>query len=87
LEIIVVCSSSNNYMYVEFVSLPPATQKDPFCIGDPTTIRTSPVVVAAVVRERERERILQWGSFLWVVLEEGGLCAGGGGGRLSVTVE
>jgi hypothetical protein len=87
LEIIVVCSSSNNYMYVEFVSLPPATQKDPFCIGDPTTIRTSPVVVAAVVRERERERILLWGSFLWVVLEEGGLCAGGGGGRLSVTVE
>jgi hypothetical protein len=67
LEIIVVCSSSN-YMYVEFVSLPLATQKDPICIGDPTTIRTSPVVVAAVVtereRERERERILQWGSFL-----------------------
>jgi hypothetical protein len=87
LEIIVVCSSSNNYMYVEFVSLPPATQKDPFCIGDPTTIRTSPVVVAAVVREREREWILLWGSFLWVVLEVGGLGAGGGGGRLSVTVE
>ncbi len=80
-------------MYVEFVSLPFATQKDPICIGDPTTIRTSPVVVAAVVtdrerkRERDRERILQWGSFLWVVLEGGVLCAGGGGGRLSVTVE
>jgi hypothetical protein len=47
-------------MYVEFVSLPLATQKDPICIGDPTTIRTSPVVVAAVVTERhtetERER-------------------------------
>jgi hypothetical protein len=38
-------------------------------------------------RERERERILQWGSFLWVVLEGGGLCAGGGGGRLSVNVQ
>ncbi len=38
-------------------------------------------------RERERERILQWGSFLWVVLEGGVLCAGGGGGRLLVTVE
>jgi hypothetical protein len=69
LEIIVVCSNSssssnNNYMYVEFVSLPLATQKDPICIGDPTTIRTSPVVVAAVVTERERER-------------ERGFCSGG----------
>jgi len=42
-------------MYVEFVSLPLATQKDPICIGDPTTIRTSPVVVAAVVTERHTE--------------------------------